>query len=62
MNWIDERIEEINKALEEIEFANLTHDTKTTISRILNEELKNLEFQKNQIMSNSDFVKNGFGK
>ena len=62
MKWIDEKIEKINKALEEIETVNLTSETKTTILSNLKEELKHLEFQKKQIISNTEFVKNGIGK
>lgn len=62
MIWIDEKIKSINKALEEIENANLSLDAKATILSVLKDELKNLEFQRNQIMSNTEFVKNGFGK
>lgn len=62
MDWLDKKLNDINKALSEVENSNLTNETKTTILNILKEEVKSLELMKTKIDADSDFVKNGFHK
>ena len=62
MDWLEKKLNDINKALSEVENSNLTNETKTTILNILKEEVKSLELMKIKIEADDDFVKNGFHK
>lgn len=62
MEWITKKLEEINKALLEVENSTLTNETKMTVLKVLKEEIKSLELTKKKFDNQDEFVKNGFGK
>ena len=62
MNWVDKKIEDIKKALEEVEKSELTSQTKLVVLNTLKNELNLLNAQKLKIQNDMDFVENGFKK
>lgn len=62
MEWLNKKLEEINKALMEVENSSLTNETKMTVLKVLKEEIQSLELMKKKINVDVDFVDHGFGK
>lgn len=62
MEWITKRLNELEMALNEVENANLTNETKMVVLKNLKDEMKLLKVQQQQFDNEKSFVDNGFGK
>ena len=62
MEWITKRINELEMALNEIESADLTNETKMVVLKNLKDEMNLLKAQKEQFDNEKSFVENGFKK
>jgi len=62
MEWITKRINELQQALNEVENANLTNETKLVVLKTLKDEINLLKAQQLQLDNSKSFVENGFGK